>query len=82
MPQLYPDLVPYWEAFQDLLLTKQSGFSGAESVTYTEILSYFQIKGVPREEWKEFSKWILVLDNEFIKLQREASSEKRSKRNN
>ena len=78
-PELYQDLHPYWNAFQIMTSSRNSGMSiGAIPLPAYE--SYFRIFGVDSlEEQLEYLKFVGTLDNEYLSWQGEKSDKEQNK---
>jgi len=78
-PELFQDLHIYWNAFQILSSSRNSGMSiGAIPLPAYE--SYFRIFGVDSlEEQLAYLKFVGTLDNTYLKWQGEESEKKRKK---
>lgn len=81
-PELFADLIVYWDAFHTLSPSRNSGMSiGAIPLPAYE--SYFRIFGIDSlEEQLEYIKFVGALDSEFLQWQgekSEANKENKSK---
>lgn len=79
-PELFDDLVPYWNAFHVLSSSRSSGMSiGAIPLPAYE--SYFRIFRIDSlEERLEYIHYVSILDGEFLKWQGEKSEKDRKKK--
>ncbi len=68
-PEIFPDLIPIWNAFMILSRSRQSGF-GIGYIPYQEIIAYLNendiFEKIYRDEW---IRWIQYLDHEYLKIQ-------------
>lgn len=78
-PELYPDLVPYWLAFQELNMTRRVGWQ-AEALSFTDVLSWLLLADVDQEEWSEYKRWISFLDGIWMAWSRNRAKEEAKKR--
>lgn len=80
-PELFNDLHEYWNAFQILTSSRNSGMSlGAIPLPAYE--SYFRIFGIDSlEEQLDYLKFVGALDNEYLKVSGEESEKKQQKSN-
>lgn len=80
-PELFPDLIVYWNAFHFLNSSRNSGMSiGAIPLPAYE--SYFHIFGIDSlEERLEYIRFVSVLDSEFLKWQGENREQDKEKNN-
>lgn len=62
-PELFDDLVPVWQAFNQLHSGRQSGF-GISPLRTSDILAYLKFRKI---EDLEFYELILTMDNEWLK---------------
>lgn len=78
-PDLYPDLIKYFEAFNALSSSRTTSFSGAGHIPISEIRSYLdEMNTMDFEERQEYIHWIQTLDNEYVGFHSE-KSKKRTK---
>lgn len=77
-PELYPDLIKYFEAFNALSSSRATSFSGAGHIPRSEARSYIieELRILDFEEQQEFLHWIQVMDNEFVGFHSEKSKKK------
>jgi len=82
MPELFPDLKPYWDAFQTLSSSRQSGM-GLGYIPFSEIIHYLGpnwLNITDLEERQDYVNFIRVLDHEYVKFQsNKAESDRKSK---
>jgi hypothetical protein len=64
-PELFPELIPYLSAFQDLTTSRQTGF-GMGYIPYSEICSYLTENRIPYPDREEFLRWIRFIDSEYV----------------
>ena len=67
MPVLPPHLLYVWEVYQGLAAQRQVGFSPLP-ISYSDILSYYQLYGVPQYDWRDLTNYIRIIDAIFLKL--------------
>lgn len=79
-PDLFKDLIQYWQAFHVLSSSRSSGMSiGAIPLSAYE--SYFRIFGIDSlEERLNYIKFVGILDNEFLEYQREKDEAEKKKK--
>jgi len=74
-PELFSDLIPYWQAFHELSTSRQMGM-GLGYIPYSVIVDYLneeQIFSV--NERDEYRHWIQVIDRIYVELQNEKTKE-------
>ena len=76
-PELYPDLVPVWEAFVLLSPSRNVGW-GAGAIPLSEVRAYCEMFEIPPEDREELLYLLRALDEEYLKLTGEKSKPKRS----
>jgi len=62
-PELFDDLIPIWQAFEQLHSGRQSGF-GISPLRTSDILTYLNFRQI---DDLEFYELILAMDNEWCK---------------
>lgn len=78
-PDLFSDLIEYWQAFHILSSSRSTGF-GVSSIPLPAYESYFNIMGVDSlEERFNYIKFVGVLDNEFMRWQGEKNEAEKKK---
>lgn len=78
-PILFPDLLPYWNAFHILSSSRNSGLS-IGTIPLPAYESYFRIFGIDSlEERFNYIKFVGVLDSEFVSWQGEKNEQKRKR---
>lgn len=76
MPELYPDLEPYWQAFCALHNARQSGFA-VQPITVAEVRHYCDVIGLPGvRERRLMLDAVQTLDQEFLRMAAEDSKRK------
>lgn len=78
-PELYPDLIPFWLAFQALNMTRRVGWQ-AEALSFTDILSWLVLHEVEQEEWFDYKRWVTFLDGIWMVWSRNRAKEEAKKR--
>ncbi len=70
-PKLYPDLVPVWNAFQELSSARHVGMGGASAIPPSDIAAYLDLIGIHDGESR--SLWFRLLrgmDDALLKASR------------
>jgi len=66
-PEIFHDLLPYWEAFRALISCRNTGF-GIGHIFYSEIVAYLNENEILRYERATYIKWIQFIDSVFVEL--------------
>lgn len=64
-PELYDDLIPVWNAFNDLSLSRTVGFN-VDSIQPQAIVAWMELNEI--EDRKEMYQLIMELDRKFLQL--------------
>jgi len=76
-PELYPDLVPVWEAFVLLSPSRNMGW-GAGAIPLTEVRAYCEMFEIEPEEREDLLYLLRALDEEYLKSTNEKGKQKRT----
>lgn len=78
-PEIFQDLIVYWNAFHILSSSRSSGF-GIGAIPLSAYESYFRIFDVDSlEEQLDYLRFVGVLDSEYLKYQEEQREEEQKK---
>ena len=65
---MYQDLIPFWDAFNTLTMSRSSGF-GVGAIPLSEVKAYLDINEIyDVGDRLEFTRWIRFLDGVYLKL--------------
>lgn len=75
MPELFPDLMPFWVAFQQLSTSRQSGM-GMGYIPLSEIRGYLdEYRIIEWEDRLEWIQWIQTIDRNFVSIHSESKND-------
>lgn len=75
MPEVFPDVARYWDAFVLLSSGRQSGMASCP-IPLSEILAYFQFRSILcKDEQRQFLYYLKALDREYLNFQAEQSKQ-------
>lgn len=77
-PELYPDLVPVWEAFVLLSPSRNTGW-GAGAIPLSEVKAYCEMFDIEGDDREELVILLRALDDEYLKSTNEKSKRKGAK---
>lgn len=77
-PELYPDLVPVWEAFVLLSPSRNSGW-GAGAIPLSEVKAYCEMFDIEGDDREELLILLRALDDEYLKSTNEKGKRKGAK---
>lgn len=75
-PELYPDLVPVWEAFVLLSPSRSMGW-GAGAIPLSEIKAYCEMFDIEGDDREELLILLRALDDEYLKSTNEKGKSKK-----
>ena len=77
-PELYPDVVPFWEAFMQLCLSRSASGNGSNPLSVSDIYAWLKIHGVSDYEQRvAYYESVVALDMAWLKHQREVLDDNR-----
>ena len=80
-PDLFPENVLAWNAFQDLHEQRQPGFAGPCPLTYSDIHAWIQLNGVHEPpEMETLSRRLRLLDRTWMKWAMDDQESKRKRK--
>lgn len=80
-PEIFPDLMLYWNAFQELTTSRDTGF-GVGYIKYSEITNYLTEELIfEYSERREWIHWIQTIDRLWVKMQSEKQKKEQDRKN-
>ena len=74
-PELYTDLVPVWNAFQEITIARPVGMGGACGIPASDIAAYLDLVGIHDDESRY--TWFTLLramDDVYLKASRKKNN--------
>lgn len=79
-PELYPDVIVFWEAFNELSTHRQSGFA-ANPISVADIKAYSDLMGWGAWMGSQLMKYVRALDQAYLEWVNTPKEDRGKKKN-
>lgn len=77
-PELFEDLIPVWEAFEDLAKARQRDLGTPLPITFAEITAWLDLHGIEGHDTRlEWAGLIRALDETWLRIEGAKAEERR-----
>jgi hypothetical protein len=77
-PELYEDLIPVWEAFEDLSKTRARDLGSPMPITFAEISAWLDLHSIEGADTRaEFAALIRSMDEDWFRIEAKKAQERK-----